>query len=740
MQSESASYTVFAPDDLAFKNLSNKLGTDINGLLQLDNLSDILLYHVLSVSAASADLNNGDIVTPLNDVNTIKLTVTSEGNVYANQSMVNVADLTTDNGIVHSTDAVILPSETVVDIAIDNDFSYLTTAVVTAELLPALTDPFADFTIFAPDNIAFKELAETLGTDINGLLALDNLSEILLYHVLGSSVLSGDITNGDLANPLNEDNTIKLTATSEGSVYANQAMVTLADVIADNGVVHAIDAVILPNKTVADIAIDNGFSYLSTALATAELLPAITDPFADFTVFAPDNDAFEALAEYRGTDIDGLLGLDNLSDILLYHVLGASAFSDDINNGDIVTPLNDANTIKLTATSEGAIYVNQAMVTLADITSYNGVVHAMNAVILPSETVADVAIDNGFSYLTSAVVTAELLPALTDPIADYTVFAPDNAAFENLAVALGTDIVGLLALDNLSDVLLYHVLGASVFAADITNGDIVSPLNDVNTIKMTATTEGAVYANQAMVSLADVMADNGVVHAIDAVILPSETVVDIAIDNGFSNLAQAVTTAELLPALTDPFAQYTVFAPDNAAFDNLADALDVDIDGVLTLPFLSDVLLYHVVDGIILSTDLDNGSVTALNGEEILVDISSGIMINDANVILADILADNGVVHVIDEVLLPNITTNIDEINNMTVDVFPNPVTDYITIKSSDGDIDQISLISLDGRVLQEQQIRDQETNINLSEYKAGQYFIMLNKDGNTIYKPITIL
>ena len=732
--------TVFAPDNTAFDNLAAALGTDIDGLLALENLSDVLLYHVLGVSANSTEIANGDIVTPLNDANTIKLTVTSEGMVYANQAMVNAADLDADNGIVHSIDAVLLPSETVVDIAIDNDFTYLTTAVITAELLPALTNPLADFTVFAPSNEAFDNLAAALETDIDGLLALENLSDILLYHVLGASAFSGELSNGDIVTPLNDANTIKLTLTSEGMVYANQAMVFLADVAADNGVVHAIDAVILPTETVADIAIDNDFTYLTTAIVTAELLPALTNPLADFTVFAPSNEAFDNLAAALETDIDGLLALENLSDILLYHVLGASASSGELSNGDIVTPLNDANTIKLTVTSEGMVYANQAMVFLADVVADNGVVHAIDAVILPTETVADIAIDNDFTYLTTAVVTAELLPALTNPLADFTVFAPSNEAFDNLAAALETDIDGLLALENLSDILLYHVLGASAFSGELSNGDIVTPLNDANTIKLTVTSEGMVYANQAMVFLADVAADNGVVHAIDAVILPVETVVDIAIDNDFTYLATAVITAELLPALTNPLAEYTVFAPDNMAFENLAAALGTDIDGVLALPFLSDVLLYHVVDGILLSTDLENGSLTTLFGQDVEVDVTSGVMINNATVTLADVLADNGVVHVINEVLIPDGITAVDDLNAFSFDVFPNPSSDYIKVRSTEGDMNQVLLMNMEGKILFEQRIATSETRIDLSTYQSGNYILVIEKNGGTATKNITIL
>ncbi len=735
-----ATYTVFAPSNKAFVNLVTALGISLEDLLALPDLGDILLYHALGSEAMAADINNGDLVTPLNDANTIKLTKTSEGMVYANQAMVTLADVMADNGVVHAIDAVILPAETVADVAIDNEFTTLTTAVVTAELLPALTDPFATYTVFAPSNEAFDNLVAALGITLEDLLALPDLGDILLYHALGSEAMAADINNGDLVTPLNNANTIKLTKTSEGMVYANQAMVTLADVMADNGVVHAIDAVILPAETVADIAIDNEFTTLTTAVVAAELLPALTDPLASYTVFAPSNEAFDNLVAALGISLEDLLAVPDLADILLYHALGSEALAADINNGDLVTPLNDANTIKLTKTTDGMVYANQAMVTLADVMADNGVVHAIDAVILPAETVADVAIDNEFTTLTTAVVAAELLPALTDPLASYTVFAPSNEAFDNLVAALGISLEDLLALPDLADILLYHALGSEAFAADINNGDLVTPLNDANTIKLTKTSEGMVYANQAMVTLADVMADNGVVHAIDAVILPAETVADVAIDNGFTSLTTAVITAELLPALTDPLAKYTVFAPDNTAFDDLAEALGTDLEGILALPNLADILLYHVAGSELFSTDLENGPVTMLNGEDVTVSIEGGVvMINTSEVTLADVASENGVVHVIDEVLIPSGTVGIDQIDEASFEVFPNPSTDYIMVRAQDDALNEIALISIDGKVVFQQQINANESKIDVSNLDAGKYILRINSNASVITKSVMV-
>ncbi|MGB0424365.1 MAG: fasciclin domain-containing protein, partial [Flavobacteriales bacterium] len=300
-------------------------------------------------------------------------------------------------------------------------------------------------------------------------------------------------------------------------------------------------------------------------------------------------------------------------------------------------------------------------------------------VVLPNETVVDVALDNGFSSLATAVITAELLPVLTDPFAEFTVFAPDNAAFDAAAAALGTDIPGLLALPNLGDILTYHVLAGEVTSDMINNGDVVDAVSMTNTLKLTVTSDSDVFVNQAQVMMPNVEADNGVVHVLNAVVLPNETVVDVALDNGFSTLATAVITAELLPALTDPFSEFTVFAPTNTAFDELALELETDIAGLLALPTLSDILLYHVVSGTVLSSGLMNGDVPTLQGQNVTVDLTDGTFINDSEVTGPDNTADNGVVHIIDMVLVPSITS-VDEAAVSVLTAYPNPAVDVLRI------------------------------------------------------------
>jgi transforming growth factor-beta-induced protein len=441
-----------------------------------------------------------------------------------------------------------------------------------------------------------------------------------------------------------------------------------------------------------------------------------------------DDNAFTALAAALGTNVNGLLALPNLTDILTYHVLGSTVQSTGITNGLIVQPLSTSNTLKLTLTSSGSVFVNQAQVTTANLNTDNGVVHVVNGVLLPVETAADVAIDNGFTSLVTAVVTAELLPAVTNPLSSLTVFAPTNAAFDNLATALNTNVAGLLALPNLADILKYHVLGTEVPSSAVTNGAIVQPLSATNTLKLTLTGTGMVYVNQAKVTTADIAAENGVVHVLDAVVLPFETVVDVAIDNGFTSLTAAVVKAELLPALTNPLTKLTVFAPTNAAFDNLATALGTDLNGVLAHPQLADILLYHVIGDEVLSTELMNGAVPTLNGQDVTINLMGGVMVNTSNVTLADLVVSNGVVHVIDAVLVPSLADLTENsISEMTV--YPNPSVDYLIVKN--GFISEYKVLNSAGITVQAGKVNGNE--IDVTNLEKGNYFIQFNGQNQTI-------
>ncbi len=208
-----------------------------------------------------------------------------------------------------------------------------------------------------------------------------------------------------------------------------------------------------------------------------------------------------------------------------------------------------------------------------------------------------------------------------------------------------------------------------------------------------------VMIDDAEVIGADIEADNGVVHVLDYVLLPTYDDVTevVSFSPDHTILLQALTTANLVTTLQDLNEEFTVFAPNDAAFTQFLADNNLTPAELLSAPNLSNILLHHVVGGAVLSTD-HNGPVTTLNTTDIFVDLTSGVMINDAEVIGADIEADNGVVHVLDYVLSLDYGLSILE-NNTNISAYPNPTSDKLFV---DGIISGESyiIVSLDGKVV----------------------------------------
>lgn len=274
--------------------------------------------------------------------------------------------------------------------------------------------------------------------------------------------------------------------------------------------------------------------------------------------------------------------------------------------------------------------------------------------------IVDIASSNeDFSVLVAALQEAELVSALQGE-GPFTVFAPTDAAFTKLLEALDITAADLLAHPQLSDVLLYHVVSGEVMSTDLSDGMAATTLQGEDL--MIDLSDG-VKINESMVTSADLEATNGVIHVIDTVLVPEAfkleveaemDIVDIALGNeDFSILVAALQEADLVETLQGE-GPFTVFAPTNQAFEELLSALDITAAELLEQPDLAKVLLYHVVSGEVMSTDLSDGLMAdTINGESITFDLSDGVKVNDSMVVSADLDASNGVIHVIDSVLVP---------------------------------------------------------------------------------------
>ncbi len=253
--------------------------------------------------------------------------------------------------------------------------------------------------------------------------------------------------------------------------------------------------------------------------------------------------------------------------------------------------------------------------------------------------------------LLTAIKEAGLADVLKNEDLALTLFAPTDEAFDNLPDGV---LETLLEdpMELLKPILLYHVVNSVVTYAGLSNGLVIEMADGQNA--MITINGNIAEINDAVITANNYTARNGVMHVIDEVLLPpTNSVYDEVVSNGsLSTLAVAIEAAGLDDALSDGTATYTLFAPTNAAFDELPYGL---VPALLDQPnALTDLLLYHALDSDVYSSALSNTSVETMNGEDVDIKLEGGnVYVNDAQVEVADIICTNGVIHIISKVLIP---------------------------------------------------------------------------------------
>lgn len=265
--------------------------------------------------------------------------------------------------------------------------------------------------------------------------------------------------------------------------------------------------------------------------------------------------------------------------------------------------------------------------------------------------IVDTAVSAGsFTILAKALTEAELVGALKGD-GPFTVFAPTDEAFKKLPKGTLETLLKPENRDMLVGILTYHVVPGEYKAGKVLSSKTLTTLNGQR-----ADIAGGDIDNATIVKT-DIECTNGIIHVIDEVILPeSDSILDIATSAGsFNTLAAALKAADLIDALSGE-GPFTVFAPTDEAFAALPDGT---LDMLLkpeNKDKLRSILLYHVVEGRVYADQaIEAEKAATLQGGKVKITKSWGnVKINDAKVVNADIEASNGVIHVIDRVILPS--------------------------------------------------------------------------------------
>ncbi|SNR15950.1 fasciclin domain-containing protein [Tenacibaculum jejuense] len=428
------------------------------------------------------------------------------------------------------------------------------------------------------------------------------------------------------------------------------------------------------NDIVQIASSNNNLSILVQALQKADLVTALQAD-GPFTVFAPTNEAFQALLDSKASwnSLDDV-PVDVLKSVLLYHVVQAKALSTDLTNGQDLTTLSQGT---LTVDTTSGVKINtgaeqSVSVITPNVEASNGVVHIVDQVFLPSkiQDIVDLAVNtDNLSTLVAALQKVNLVSALQAD-GPFTVFAPTNDAFQDLLDSnMSWNSLDDIPADVLTNVLLFHVISGKVESTDLSDtyvNTLAKGPNDEPLSLQVEVTGGVEFNGDAKPVTVNVGATNGVVHIIDKVMLPPN-VVTLALNNaGFTSLVAALTdtrhTTDFVSVLSGD-GPFTVFAPTNDAFQALLDS-NMSWNTIADIPIatLDAVLKYHVISGANVQADqLMNGDVMTLGGT-ITIDLTSGAQINTSssqtvNILVGpatnDVQGTNGVIHGVDKVLLP---------------------------------------------------------------------------------------
>ncbi|XP_034063037.1 periostin, osteoblast specific factor b isoform X3 [Gymnodraco acuticeps] len=499
------------------------------------------------------------------------------------------------------------------------------------------------FTIFAPSNDAWELLDEEMRGALISNVNIE-LYNALHYHMANKRLLTKDLKNGMTVTSMYHDLGLQINHYSNGVVTVNCARIIHGNQIATNGVVHVIDRVIKAvGNTIQDvIEVNDDLTTLSDVAQNSGLLEKLGQP-GHFTLFAPTNEAFETL----GSEVLERLQGDKevLKALLNFHILDSVQCSEAIMGGTSYETL-EGNNIEIGCDGESLTVNGIKMVLKKDIVTTNGVIHLIDQVLMP-DSAKQVMELVGSSQSTFGDMVSELgLSASMQSDAEYTLLAPLNTVFNDEVMSMDQSLLRII-LEN-------HILKSKVVLGQLFNGQQLETIG--GRFLRVFIYRSAVCIENACLIRGSKEGSNGVLHLMRTLLRPAEnTMFQILTENGGFKIFLSLIEDSGLTDLLKQEGDFTLFAPSDKAFAGLSSSdlslLRSDTDALRT------ILLYHINNGIFIGGGLESGVTNllkSLQGSNLRVMFAnSSMQVNSVLVPESDIMATNGVVHFVNQVLYP---------------------------------------------------------------------------------------
>uniref|UniRef100_A0A8C1IHW9 Periostin, osteoblast specific factor a n=1 Tax=Cyprinus carpio TaxID=7962 RepID=A0A8C1IHW9_CYPCA len=503
-------------------------------------------------------------------------------------------------------------------------------------------DGAGSYTMFAPSDDAWKELDPAS----NAALVSRNteLYDSLCYHVVNKRLLTKDLKNDMILQSINDNHDLYINHYSNGVVTVNCARIIHANQVATNGVVHVIDRVIsFAVQTIMDeIETNDDLTTLKTVALRSGLHGQLGES-KHYTLFAPTNEAFEKLDR----DVLERLMSDTtvLEALLKYHLLNSVQCSEAIMAGSVYETLEGSN-IEIGCDGESLTVNGIKMVLKKDIVTSNGVIHLIDQVLMPDSAKQVIELIGKSQNIFSDMVSELGLSAAMQPETEYTILAPLNGAFSEELMSMDQRLLKII-LEN-------HIVKLRVSLSDLYNGQLLETLG--GKLLRVFIYRTAVCIENACMVRGSREGSNGVLHLMRSLIQPPETTIykRLLKDGRFKIFLSLMESAGLTDLLKQE-GSYTLFAPIDAAFDTLTEEdmtlLKSDINT------LRAILLYHFSNGVFINGGLEGGVTNLLktiqgNNLQVL-SVNNSIHVNSVEVPDFDLMASNGVIHVVKTILYP---------------------------------------------------------------------------------------